>query len=696
MKTKVTRIRTRQGQWGMPMSMTLDELAAEIKSERHQQQAERLERQVQKARMDGKTQQDALKGADALPYIIFSGLYSRRGTHDFQEPTGLLLLSIDTTGDSMQTALLRHSVEQMPQTLMAFTGVSRRTLKVVVRCRPATGCLPTGQNAYLDFLRQAQQQVARYYEACTQCRITLREESLLRGCRMSHDGQLYFNPKAQPMTIIKQGMLDEYVLARTDEQGNIGSEATQSEREREQTDFYTCLTKAQETVGETIHDAMGAERLVIELAQLCRKSALPEEPAVQRTVSCLPKTVSEPIVRKIFRTIYLKLPEGRPWSQMTDKERVARKVQEFFERRYQLRYNTMKGIEEFRPRTPDYQPWQPLTDRDIHRIAHEEMMDAGAAWSIDVELYARSTMVKEYNPIHEFLAGCGRWDRRRDYISQLAKRVPCRYPEWPQLFHRWFLGMVAGWLGKSRDHGNAIVPLLVGRQGVRKSTFCKIILPHSLREYYIDDIKMDNAEQVERMLGRMALVNIDEYNAKTDREQAKIKRILTERNVQVRHMRSEHYTMTQRMASFIATTNERQPLTDTTGSRRYLCVEVTGIINTDTPINYQQLYAQAVWEIEHGEPYYMSKEDEAIMEQHNQLFINASTAEILLTSYYQTAPRDKQYFTLAADILADLQRHTKGSDRPNMSQTIKALKAAHFEYGARGGQRGWYARKRKE
>ena len=154
-----------------------------------------------------------------------------------------------------------------------------------------------------------------------------------------------------------------------------------------------------------------------------------------------------------------------------------------------------------------------------------------------------------------------------------------------------------------------------------------------LREYYIDDIKMDNAEQVERMLGRMALVNIDEYNAKTDREQAKIKRILTEKDVQVRRMRSDQYVMTQRMASFIATTNERQPLNDPTGSRRYLCVEVTGMIDTDTPINYQQLYAQALWELEHKRPYYFSKEEETAIEAHNRQYQNMSTTEILLATY---------------------------------------------------------------
>ncbi len=73
-------------------------------------------------------------------------------------------------------------------------------------------------------------------------------------------------------------------------------------------------------------------------------------------------------------------------------------------------------------------------------------------------------------------------------------------------------------------------------------------------------------------------------------------------SLQTRKMRSDQYVMLPRMASFIATTNDYQPLTDPTGSRRYLCCELTGIIDTDTPIPYKQLYAQAIHELEQGHP----------------------------------------------------------------------------------------------
>ena len=407
---------------------------------------------------------------------------------------------------------------------------------------------------------------------------------------------------------------------------------------------------------------------------------------------------------------------------LTEKQAIARGVKQFFRQNYELRYNVMKQTEEFRPKnvtaprekipasrenvtaprenvtaprenaTAAGDGWQQLTDRDLRRMAIEQMEQVGVAWSIDVEQYVRSNLVSDYNPIHDYLMRCGQWDGQTDYIDQLARRVPTTYAEWPKLFRRWLLAMVAQWLEMSRDYGNALMPMLIGGQGTHKSTFCRKLLPPELREYYIDDIKLDNAEQVERMLGRMLLVNIDEYNAKTEREQAKIKRVLTEREVQTRRMRSDQYQLRPRMASFIATTNDRQPLTDPTGSRRYLCCEINGIIDTDTPIDYRQLYAQVQAELKNGACWYLSKQEEQELERHNQTFRIETSPEQVLLAWYEPAPRCKDNFVRTVDIMRELELHTSKTNLPSIKLLTMALKSCGFPYGKIGDQRGWYAR----
>ena len=448
-------------------------------------------------------------------------------------------------------------------------------------------------------------------------------------------------------------------------------------------EYYTCLNAA-------LREATDDEDIVRLTAEACRSAGLPEEPCVQRTAQQERISLGEDEVRKLFRAVYMKKPV-KPRSSMSKQERIAYAIEDFFSRRYELRYNTVKKIEEWRPRDGTYHEWRQLTDRDQNQMTFEEMREGGDSWGIDLQKYLRSGLIPQWNPLTEFLRGCGRWTGLVDHIGALARRVPTDYEDWPQLFHRWFLGMVAQWQGRDRRFGNMLVPMLIGAQGTRKTTFCRMILPPALHDYFIDDIKMDNAEQVERVLARMALVNIDEYNAKTEREQAKIKRILAEKHVQVRKMRSDQYIRTDRTASFIATTNSPTPLTDPTGSRRYICCPVNGMIDTEPTVNYRQLYAQAVHELRHGERYWPDRDEEQRMEAHNAAFQQLSKADLVLTDYFEPAERNKDCLMTLSEIERSLNGRVSAANMPSFRELSTALNQ-HFQAGAVEGRRGWYLR----
>ena len=445
--------------------------------------------------------------------------------------------------------------------------------------------------------------------------------------------------------------------------------------------YYSCLANA---LRETADD----EQIVCLTARACHQAGLPEEPCVQRTIDQDRLALSADEVRKIFRVAYTD-KAVKPRSVLNQKERIARGIADFFSRRYELRYNTVKKIEEWRPRDGVYHEWQQLTDRDLNRMTFEQMNEGGDGWGIDLQLYLHSTMIPQYNPLTEFLDGCGRWYGQKDHIADLALRIPTDYADWEPLFHRWFLAMVAQWLGIDSRFSNMLVPMLIGGQGTHKTTFCRMLLPPVLSDYFIDDIKMDNAEQVERVLARMALVNIDEYNAKTEREQAKIKRILAEKDVQVRKMHSDQYVRSQRTASFIATTNSPTPLTDPTGSRRYICCPVNGIINTEPTINYRQLYAQAVYEVKHGARYYPTHEEEQRMEQHNKQFQMMKKAEFVITEFFERTERNKDSLMTLSEVERELHSRVSAVDMPSFRELSAAL-ANHYQAGAVDGRRGWY------
>ena len=704
--TKITKIKTMAGELGNPITTDLEAIVKLMLSDDTKDAAKRVGAVALQSRLAEAqgVPRYYIEDADDLPYLVFSTIFSRRGYDHPVSFTQLTLLSIPCPNGARQVAEIKARVAQLPYTLLAFAGVSGVTLKVVVRCqyqgnerpwKPAGRSRRLDTDQYLAFLKASHECASRIYMNLAMCDMMVGEQSLTRGCRMSYDPQLYYNPKALTLPVIRGegSVLTAYEGTKADDDGRVIWYPDYDERERIQMEYYTCLSKALDDQPEC------DEQCLVALAGYCQKAHLEEEACIMRTHWDLRfRQLSLDVIRKVFRETYKKPYNGRTLSQMNEKERIIRFIEDFFRRRYQLRYNVVKQLTEYRLNDLTFKPWQPLTDRQLKSIVVEQMKEGGESWMNDIRIYLESAHVEDYNPVHEFLAGCGQWDGRANYIEDFARRLPTNYKLWPKYFHRWFLAMVAQALDINRDYGNSMVPMLIGGQGIKKSNFCKNILPPSMREYYMDDIKMDNAEQVERVLGRMWLVCIDEYNAKTDREQAKIKRLLTEKDVQIRKMRSDQYTMTPRLCSFIATTNDPTPLPSGDGSRRYLCVEVTGQVDMSGRIPYKQMFAQAVHELNRSDCiYWFTSDDEQDIQEHNMRYQQESTMESVLPSIFvPTQDHKRENLWTVAAIQKELAKHLKANDVPNMTNLGKALKNLRWPRGGNTGIRGYYLILRQE
>ena len=692
---KITKIKTRLGEFGAPVTTELDSIVERMRSPKTKEAADPIARVTLHSRlmMQKGMPRYFIQETDSLPYLVFSTTFGRKGFDKPASATGLLMLNIPCPQGIRQTDELRRRVSQIPYTMLAFAGVSGVTLKVIVKCgykSPKT----IDANDYVAFLKDAHESAARLYTSLAMCDLLVDEQSLTRGCRMSYDPQLYYNPDAQPMPVVRDAHdpLAAYAGTKVDDQGTVVWYPDSDERQRIELEFQTCLSKA-------IDDCEGrTEECLQLLADYCAKACLQEEGCVERAAWGLRfKSLGVDVIRKTFRNAYKTPYAGRPLSQMNEKERIMRSIEEFLNRRYQLRYNVVKQVTEFRPNDLRFKQWRPLTGRDLRSIVVEEMKEGGESWMSDIRTYIESAHVTDYNPIHEFLAGCGKWDGEQNYIEDFARRLPTKYSRWPQYFHRWFLAMVAQALNINRDYGNSMVPLLIGEQGYLKTQFCNHILPPSMREYYMKDIKMDNAEQVERVLGRMWLVNIDEYDSKTQREQAKIKRLLTEKDVQMRKMRSDQYTMTPRLCSFIATTNDPTPLPSGDGTRRYLCIEVTGKVDMSGQIPYKQMFAQAVTELQDPDCiYWFTDVDEREIQNHNSHYQQESAPEMVLTQIFKPTQQHRQenFWTVTA-IQKELANHLKSGDVPNITNLGNSIKKLRWQKFKKKGIRGYYLKLRQ-
>ncbi len=197
------------------------------------------------------------------------------------------------------------------------------------------------------------------------------------------------------------------------------------------------------------------------------------------------------------------------------------------------------------------------------------------------------------------------------------------------------LNMVSHWKGSNKKYANSVSPLLSDRKGTRKSTFARSIMPPSERSYYTDSIDFSRKKDAELYLNRFALINIDEFDQVSSTQQGfLLKHILQKPVLNEETSWQCRVLEMRRYASFIATSNQKDLLTDPSGSRRFICIEVTGVIDTNRPIDYEQLYAQAMYELEHGERYWFDQEDEKIMMENNREFEQVPPEEQLFFRYF--------------------------------------------------------------
>jgi predicted P-loop ATPase len=192
-------------------------------------------------------------------------------------------------------------------------------------------------------------------------------------------------------------------------------------------------------------------------------------------------------------------------------------------------------------------------------------------------------------------------------------------------------------MGRDKQHGNATTPVLIGPQGYRKSTFCRILLPPELRFGYTDSLDFSSKRDAERYLGRFFLVNLDEFDQISVNQQAFLKHLLQKPSASIRKPYGTSILEVRRYASFIATSNHKDLLSDLSGNRRFICVEVTAPIDTNVSVNYNQLYAQAFHAVMHGERYWLDDAEEAMLKESNEEFRQVTPLEHLLMSRFSMA-----------------------------------------------------------
>ena len=357
---------------------------------------------------------------------------------------------------------------------------------------------------------------------------------------------------------------------------------------------------------------------------------------------------------------------------------LMQEVTAFLTSRYRFRFNVLTEeteVAEVTNNIPDtHLRYAKVDERWMNTLSMEAIETGIDCWDRDIQRFVRSRRISEYHPFTAYFEQLPEWDGK-DRVSALARRVSDD-PVWVNGFHRWMLGLSAQWMqfrsdANSTNRANSVAPLLVSsRQGLGKSTFCRLLMPDALKAYYTESYDLGSPASAEAKLAACGLINLDEFDKLSASKMPLLKNLMQASALNIRKAYKRSASALPRIASFIGTSNREDLLVDRTGSRRFLCVSLEHAIDCTTPVEHEQLYAQLKAELLSGERSWFNKEEEQAIQQHNALFYKHIPEEEVFCLCFRFATKEdhpQEVLTLSATQLFERMKSAHPSAMRGMT-----------------------------
>lgn len=370
---------------------------------------------------------------------------------------------------------------------------------------------------------------------------------------------------------------------------------------------------------------------------------------------------------------------------MTKQEATIKYIRENYLDFNRLRHDVIADKIQVRRETG----WQEMNKHEVNSIVCHcaQEYDANIT-SREVITALQSDLIPDVHPLREYILSLKPYTPDQpDWIDLVANQVTIKNDNnphadilWRTCFKKWFVAMVAAWM--KDEVVNHQVLVLIGKQGIYKTTWLEHLIPTHLRQYACKLANSNDLNKDERLrIAEFGLISIDEIDSMNNRELNQLKSVITATDVNERAAYAYTKERRVRLASFCASGNRRDFLTDITGNRRWLPFEVESIQNPFfTTLPYEQIYAQA-WALA-NDPifcYWFELDEIDILEQHNLHFRDESNEEQLLPILFDVPAEGKGEFLTTAQISERLVTYGNIKKPMTLSRLGIVLGAAGYQ-----------------
>ena len=596
-----------------------------------------------------------------LPRILFAAeCVNYKEIQKGLKYNGLVVVEANGLKTYEEAVNIRNQAARMDETVLAFLGASGMSVKIVCRGEMFEGKpMPTKEEEIRQFHKNLYETARRAYQNQFGIDIAYLEPTLERTVYLSADPEMYINPDARPF--------------KADAEKHDQPEPTPISWESDllmpgrtitRTYHFNWIFILREVLGEYF-DLPDENRQMQLLQKIARKSLEQGIPLAHAQGMTLehPLFHNDPdLVKSVFSTTYeitlmeeyRKKHKIKPLKSVPQETLQTMRTEIFLTANYDMRKNLMTGVAEYRMKYSEDQTFKPLTEEVRNDMTIEAREQGLKSWDQDVNRFIDSTRIEQYDPVNTWLKDLPAWDGE-DRIAALAKRVPTEQPHWEKYLRYWLMGMVAQWRESDKQlTGNALTPLLIGRQGCGKTRFCKILLPPELRDYYNDKLNFKNEFDLNIALTSFALINIDEFDKTTNSQQIVLKYLLSSSDVKFRPPYGKTIKQYRRYTSFIGTTNQMQPLVDPTGSRRFVCVGIPAgkSIDFTDDLDHRQLYAQVLQLVISGERYWLEDSEIAELMKENEPYQRTVALEEMIADTFRKPKENEGRWWGTSEILS--------------------------------------------